>query len=123
MLSSALRLLLLLLWWTWSLYTWTTNWTGTDSLGIKLSLIGAMAAALVMSAAVADAFTTGGTWFALSYLIVRIFVAAMYWMGSRRAPMPENPKEEYAKYETYLRNVIHQNKGLRCSIQDLAARS
>lgn len=47
----------------------------------------------------------------------------MYWMGSRRAPMPENPKEEYAKYETYLRNVIHQNKGLRCSIQDLAARS
>jgi low temperature requirement protein LtrA len=78
-------LLLLLLWWTWSLYTWTTNWTGTDSLGIKLSLMGAMAAALVMSAAVADAFTTGGTWFALSYLIVRIFVAAMYWMGSRRS--------------------------------------
>jgi low temperature requirement protein LtrA len=78
-------LLLLMLWWTWSLYTWTTNWTGTDSLGIKLSLIGAMAAALVMAAAVADAFTTGGIWFAFAYLTVRIFVAAMYWMGSRRS--------------------------------------
>ncbi len=35
-------LLLLMLWWTWSLYTWTTNWTGTDRLGIRLSLIGSM---------------------------------------------------------------------------------
>lgn len=78
-------LLLLMLWWSWSLYTWTTNWTGTDRLGIRLSLIGAMAAALVMSAAVADAFTTGGIWFAFSYLVVRIFVAAMYWIGSRRS--------------------------------------
>jgi low temperature requirement protein LtrA len=45
-------LLLLMLWWTWSLYTWTTNWTGTDRLGIRLSLLGAMGAALVMAIAV-----------------------------------------------------------------------
>jgi len=78
-------LLLLMLWWSWSLYTWTTNWTGTSNLGIKLSLIGAMAAALVMAAAVSDAFTTGGIWFAFSHLVVRVFVGAMYWMGSRRS--------------------------------------
>jgi low temperature requirement protein LtrA len=78
-------LLLLMLWWTWSLYTWTTNWTGTDSLGIRLPLIGAMAAALVMAAAVSDAFTTGGIWFAFAYVTVRVFVAVMYWMGSRRS--------------------------------------
>lgn len=31
-----------LLWWTWSIYTWTTNWTGTEGVPIRLFLLAAM---------------------------------------------------------------------------------
>jgi low temperature requirement protein LtrA len=79
--------LLILMWWTWSQYTWTTNWTGTDRVGIRLSLIGAMAAALVMAVAVPRAFDTGGLWFAIAYLMTRGFAGAMFWIGARHHSM------------------------------------
>lgn len=31
-------LLLVMLWWMWSTFTWTTNWTGTETAAIRLSL-------------------------------------------------------------------------------------
>ncbi|MGH9167593.1 MAG: low temperature requirement protein A, partial [Acidimicrobiia bacterium] len=78
-------LLLFMLWWTWSLYTWTTNWTGTERLGLRLALLGAMGASLLMAKSVPDAFGDGGTWFAWEYLAVRLFAGAIYWIGSRHS--------------------------------------
>lgn len=76
-------LILVMLWWTWSIYTWTTNWTGTDRFGIRLSLIVAMGASLVMAVAVPSAFGSGGMWFATPYALVRLAAAAIYWVGAR----------------------------------------
>jgi low temperature requirement protein LtrA len=53
--------LLLILWWAWSLFTWTTNWTGAERLGVRIGLMGAMAASLTMAIAVPEAFANGGS--------------------------------------------------------------
>ena len=37
-------LLLQIMWWTWSIYTWTTDWTGTASTPIRLFLLATMGA-------------------------------------------------------------------------------
>jgi low temperature requirement protein LtrA len=80
-------LLLFLMWWTWSLYTWTTNWTGTGSLPIRLYLIAAMGATLMMSLAVPTAFDDGSAWFGITYFLVRALAAVVYWNGSRSHQM------------------------------------
>jgi low temperature requirement protein LtrA len=79
-------LLLFMLWWTWSQYTWTTNWTGTDRLPLRLALIGAMGGSLLMAKTVPDAFADGGTWFGWEYFTVRLFAGAIYWIGARHSP-------------------------------------
>ena len=78
--------LLLLLWWTWSIYAWTTNWTGTDTTPIRLFLLAAMGATLLMALAVPDAFGEGSQWFGITYFIVRILAAGFYWVASKRFP-------------------------------------
>ena len=81
-------LLLFLMWWTWSLYTWTTNWTGTSSLPIRLFLIAAMGATLMMSLSVPTAFGDGAVWFGVSYFMVRVLAGALYWTGARNHRPP-----------------------------------
>lgn len=76
-------LLLWLLWWTWSNYTWTTNWTGTDSVQIKLFLLGAMGATLLMALVVPDAFGDSSAWFGLTYFVVRMLAAGFYFVASK----------------------------------------
>ncbi|NHZ70471.1 MAG: hypothetical protein GWP18_02390 [Proteobacteria bacterium] len=79
--------LLALLWWTWSIYTWTTNWTGTDGALTKLFLLAAMGATLFMAVAVPDAFGDGSSWFAISYFVVRILALGFYWVASKNFPV------------------------------------
>ena len=35
-------LILVMLWWAWSQYTWITNFTGTDAVGIRLAMLASM---------------------------------------------------------------------------------
>ncbi|MEA3503228.1 MAG: low temperature requirement protein A [Actinomycetota bacterium] len=78
--------LLGLLWWTWSIYAWTTNWAGTDTTPIKLFLLAAMGTTLLMALAVPNAFGEGSEWFGITYFIVRILAAGFYWVASKRFP-------------------------------------
>ncbi|MCL1692657.1 MAG: low temperature requirement protein A [Actinomycetia bacterium] len=78
--------LLFLLWWTWSIYAWTTNWTGTESTSIRLFLLTAMGVTLLMALAVPDAFGDGSRWFAVTYFIVRVLAAGFYWVASKDFP-------------------------------------
>lgn len=80
-------LVLYVMWWTWSIYTWTTNWTGTRPGIIKLFLLAAMGVTLVMSAAVPHAFDEGATVFGSTLFAVRALVATLYWRASRDYPM------------------------------------
>jgi low temperature requirement protein LtrA len=65
--------LLFLLWWTWSIYTWTTNWAGTATVQNRLFLIAGMGATLFMAMAVPDAFTTGAQWFGIASYLLNLF--------------------------------------------------
>ena len=79
-------LLLMLLWWTWSVYTWTTNWTGTDGFTIRMLLLAAMGGTLFMAIAVPDAFSDKAVWFGAAYLAVRVLATALYWVASKPYP-------------------------------------
>lgn len=90
-------LILALLWWAWSDNTWTTNWTGTDKAETKFALLGAMGAALLVARAVPTAYLDDhGLWFAIPYLILRLFGQAVYWIGAR------DEYEQRAPLRTYL---------------------
>ena len=78
--------LLGLLWWTWSNYTWTTNWTGTDGAPVRLFLLAAMGATLLMALEVPDAFGEGSRWFGIAYFVVRMLAAGFYWVASKNYP-------------------------------------
>ncbi|MCL1600704.1 MAG: low temperature requirement protein A [Actinomycetia bacterium] len=78
--------LLGLLYWAWSIYTWTTNWTGTDGAPIRLFLLAAMGATLFMGLEVPDAFGEGSVWFGIAYFAVRMLAAGFYWVASKPHP-------------------------------------
>ena len=78
--------LLLLLWWTWSIYTWTTNWTGTDTAAIKLFLLATMGTTLLMATAVPDAFGESSTQFGITFFVVRLLAGGLYWVASADYP-------------------------------------
>jgi low temperature requirement protein LtrA len=78
--------LLFLLWWTWSIYTWMTNWCGTEATMIKLFLLATMGATLLMGMAVPGAFGETSTTFGIAYFVVRTLAAGLYWFESKDYP-------------------------------------
>jgi low temperature requirement protein LtrA len=88
--------ILALLWWTWSVYTWTTNWTGTDGTATRLFLLAAMGATLFMAMAVPDAFGDGAKWFGIAYFAVRILANGFYWVASKDFP------DQRASFRTFF---------------------
>ena len=64
-------LVLTALWWAWAAYAWLTNTVDSDEGGVRIAMLGAMAAMLVVSLAVPEAFGDHGVLFAVAYLVVR----------------------------------------------------
>lgn len=79
-------LIIWLLWWTWSIYTWTTNWSGTDVTATRLFLLTTMGVTLLMALTIPTAFGEGSQWFGITYFIVRLMVTALYWFSSADYP-------------------------------------
>lgn len=79
-------LLLMVMWWTWSIYTWTTNWTGTASVSIQLFLLAAMGTTMVMAIAVPEAFGQQSELFGTTLFIARVLAAALYFSASKDFP-------------------------------------
>jgi low temperature requirement protein LtrA len=65
-------LVLLVVWWAWNYTTWVTNELDPDSIVVRLLLIGLMLAALVMSAAIPEAFGGRALLFAASYVTIQV---------------------------------------------------
>ena len=80
-------LLLQIMWWTWSIYTWTTNWTGTAKTSIRLFLLATMGASLVMATGVRGAFAESAALFGSALFGVRILAAGLYWVASKAYPV------------------------------------
>ncbi len=78
--SGLLRGLMLLgaLWWAWAAYAWLTNTLNPEEGGVRLAVFGAMAAMLVVSLAVPNAFGADGVTFAVAYFIVRALHLVLY---------------------------------------------
>jgi low temperature requirement protein LtrA len=68
-----LRALLLLgaLWWAWSAYAWLTNALDPEEGAIRLAVLAAVAAMVVVSLATPHAFARDGVVFGVAYLVVR----------------------------------------------------
>ena len=70
--------LMAVIWWMYDAFAWLTNQARPDTTTERLLLIGAMAAFLVMSLAVPDAFGDSGVVFAVSYLVVVAIHAGVF---------------------------------------------
>ncbi len=64
--------LLLVVWWAWIYTAWMTNWFDPDAVPVRLVLLGVMAASLLMSVAIPQAFGDHGMLFAAAYVVLQV---------------------------------------------------
>jgi low temperature requirement protein LtrA len=79
-------LVLGLLWWSWVGYAWLTSVLDPEEGAVRLAMVAAMAAFLVASLAVPDAFGDLGLTLALAYGAVRAAHIALFVLASRDDP-------------------------------------
>jgi low temperature requirement protein LtrA len=79
--------LLAVLWWAWGGYAWLTNAVPAEEvIPARLVILTAMAAMLVASLAVPDAFGEYGILFGLSYFVVRLLQVLLYALATGGTP-------------------------------------
>jgi low temperature requirement protein LtrA len=76
-------LLLGVIWWAWSAYAWLTNTLDPEEGGVRLAVLSAMAAMLVVSLAMPGAFGRDGVTFGLAYFVVRALHLVLYGIAGR----------------------------------------
>ena len=65
-------LLLLAVWWAWVYTAWFTNWFDPAQRTVRLVLIIAMVASLLMSSSIPEAFGDRGLLFAVAYVVLQV---------------------------------------------------
>jgi low temperature requirement protein LtrA len=80
-------ILLLAVWWAWVYTTWATNWLNPDSTPVRLMLVLAMGAGLVMAASIPEAFGDGGLVFALAYAAIQVGRSSFVLWAVRNDPV------------------------------------
>jgi low temperature requirement protein LtrA len=71
------------LWWAWVGYAWLTNALNPDEGGVRLAILGAMAALLVVALAVPTAFGADGVLFGIAYFSVRLLHIVLFVLAAR----------------------------------------
>ncbi|MEK6276233.1 MAG: low temperature requirement protein A [Actinomycetota bacterium] len=71
------------LWWAWTGYAWLTNTVNPDEGAVRLAILGAMGAMLVVALAVPDAFGDDGVLFGVAYFSVRLLHIALFVIAAR----------------------------------------
>ena len=79
-------LVLALVWWAWSGFTWMTNAIDIENQITKLLFLAGMAGAFFMALAVPHAYGDEGLWFAVAYAFIRILNLVLYAWGLRDRP-------------------------------------
>jgi low temperature requirement protein LtrA len=79
-------LVLGILWWTWIGYAWLTSVVDPEEGIVRLLIIGAMAALLVVSLCVPHVFDDRALLFACAITVVRVEHIALFVLGSRDDP-------------------------------------
>jgi len=78
--------ILTVVWFSWAGFSWLTNRVKTDDGGARLVMFASMGAMLIVSLAVPDAFSGGGTTFAVAYLILTLLYTVLYAVLTRDDP-------------------------------------
>jgi low temperature requirement protein LtrA len=76
-------LILMALWWAWASYAWLTNWLNPEEGAVRIAMFGSMAAMLIVSLAVPNAFGVDGVVFGVAYFIVRVLDLVLYAISGR----------------------------------------
>ncbi|MGH2905679.1 MAG: low temperature requirement protein A [Solirubrobacterales bacterium] len=79
-------LVLAVLWWAWAGFAWLTNAFDAESKLLRLPIFVAMAALMVVSLTVPEAFGEYALLFALAYLLVRLIHQLFYVIGAWSNP-------------------------------------
>jgi len=79
-------LVLAMVWWAWSAYTWMTNAIDIESPVTRSIVFAAMVAGFFMALAVPDAYRDEGVWFAVAYFVVRVLNSTLFSWGVRNDP-------------------------------------
>jgi low temperature requirement protein LtrA len=79
-------LVLMALWWAWTGYAWLTSTMDVDEGGVRLAVLAAMAAMLVVALAVPRAFGGDAVVFGVAYLVVRALHIVLYAIVGRDDP-------------------------------------
>ena len=77
-------LLMMAVWWAWMYTTWATNWLDVEHRLVRGVLFALMAAGVVMSAAVPEAFGRHGLAFGAAYALIQVGRAAFVLWAVRR---------------------------------------
>jgi low temperature requirement protein LtrA len=78
--------ILAVLWWAWVSYAWLGNTAASDDGAIRVVLLSAMGAMLIVSLAVPGAFSDDGLIFGVAYLTVRLLHLGAYTLLARDDP-------------------------------------
>jgi low temperature requirement protein LtrA len=76
-------LLLGALWWAWAAYAWLTNTLDPEEEFVRLAMLGAMGAMLVVSLGVPGAFDADAIVFGAAYFAVRVLHIVLYALAGR----------------------------------------
>jgi len=71
------------LWWSWTGYAWLTNTVNPDEGAVRLAILGAMGAMLVVALAVPDAFGDDGILFGVFYFAVRLLHIVLFALAAQ----------------------------------------
>src|SRR5438093_10233503 len=71
------------LWWAWSSYAWLTNTVDPEEGAVRLAVLAAVAAMLIVSLAAPGAFGTDGVIFGVAYLVVRALHLVLFAIAGR----------------------------------------
>ena len=74
---------LLLLWWAWTQYTWVAGFADFDDLRPRLVLLLATAGTFAMAVSVQNAWGDDGAEFAIAYTAVMVLAGVFIWLGNR----------------------------------------
>ncbi|MFL5797758.1 MAG: low temperature requirement protein A [Actinomycetota bacterium] len=76
-------LLLGTLWWAWSAYSWLTNTLDPEEGAVRIAVLAAVAAMLVVSLAAPGAFSSDAVTFGVAYFVVRALHLVLYSIAGR----------------------------------------
>jgi low temperature requirement protein LtrA len=79
-------LVLAAIWWAWNAYAWLTSATDVDEGGVRLAMLGAMAAMFGVALAVPGSFGKDALLFGVAYLLVRVLHLVLSAIPARADP-------------------------------------